>query len=53
MDLTYHNMILSIGGQLLFLLLLVLVILLGMSPVTSFNAPSVRKAIMALPALRV
>jgi len=52
MDLTYHDMIMAVGGQLLFLILLVLVILLGMGPVMTFNAPAVRRAIQSIPSLR-
>ena len=52
MNFTYHDMIMSIGGQLLFFVLLIMVILLGMSPVTAFNAPAVRKAILSLPSLQ-
>jgi hypothetical protein len=52
MDLTYHDMIMAVGGQLLFLVLLVLVIVLGMGPVLEFNAAGVRRAIQGLPSLK-
>jgi hypothetical protein len=52
MDLIYHDMIMAVGGQLLFLVMMVLVIMLGMGPIMDFNASAVRRAIQSLPSLR-
>lgn len=47
-DFSRSDFILSIGGQLLFLILIILVVSFGTDPITSFNADTVRQAVTSL-----
>lgn len=42
------DFILSVGGQLLFLILIILVVSFGTDPITSFNADTVRQAVASM-----
>jgi len=47
-DFSRSDFILSVGGQLLFLILIVLVVSFGTDPITSFPANAVRNAVASM-----